>query len=127
MNALHPFREGNGRSQREFARIVCKECGYNFNLSCTTHKEMLTASILSFNNGDNSLFREIFSKAITTKELELEQSAENLYILTSDDLTIRTSEIYDYYGYKEQKDSSIYNEMYKTKIEKMNAKKRSSK
>ena len=26
LNALHPFREGNGRAQREFARIVCLAC-----------------------------------------------------------------------------------------------------
>ncbi|MBP5198505.1 MAG: Fic family protein, partial [Lachnospiraceae bacterium] len=23
MNALHPFREGNGRAQREFSRELC--------------------------------------------------------------------------------------------------------
>lgn len=48
LNALHPFREGNGRAQREFARILCLKCGYDFCLSRTTHKEMLDASKLSF-------------------------------------------------------------------------------
>ena len=28
LNALHPFREGNGRSQREFCRELCLKCGY---------------------------------------------------------------------------------------------------
>ena len=65
LNALHPFREGNGRAQREFARLVCFECGYDFNLSCATHKEMLEASKLSFNIGDSSAFVKIFSKAIS--------------------------------------------------------------
>lgn len=37
LNALHPFREGNGRAQREFARLVCLECGYDFDLSVTSH------------------------------------------------------------------------------------------
>ena len=26
LNALHPFREGNGRTQREFARELCLKC-----------------------------------------------------------------------------------------------------
>ena len=65
LNALHPFREGNGRTQREFARLVCLECGYNFDLSCATHKEMLEASQLNFNKGDSSAFIDIFSKALT--------------------------------------------------------------
>lgn len=30
VNALHPFREGNGRTQREFARELCYECGYEY-------------------------------------------------------------------------------------------------
>ena len=52
MNALHPFREGNGRAQREFARELCIECGYVFDLTQTTHEEMLEASIRSFNTGN---------------------------------------------------------------------------
>lgn len=35
LNALHPFREGNGRSQREFARELCLACGYRFDLTLT--------------------------------------------------------------------------------------------
>ena len=50
LNALHPFREGNGRTQREFARMVCLACGYDFKLSCTTHREMLEASKKSLEN-----------------------------------------------------------------------------
>ena len=64
LNALHPFRERNGRTQREFARLVCLECGYDFDLSCTTHREMLEASKLSFDRADSSLFIRTFSKAV---------------------------------------------------------------
>ena len=66
LNALHPFREGNGRAQREFARLVCLKCGYDFNLSCTTHHDMLEASILSFNKGDNSGYVKIFLRGNCT-------------------------------------------------------------
>ena len=84
LNALHPFREGNGRTQREFARTLCLDCGYSFDISCTSHKEMLTASILSFNKGDNSGFKHIFSKAV--EPLGNHTISDRLVIPTSDDL-----------------------------------------
>lgn len=122
LNALHPFREGNGRSQREFARLVCLECGYDFDLSCATHKEMLDASILSFNKDDSSGLIKIFSKAITP-HVEQDQEMDRLKILTLDDLSIGTSSAYDYYGYGEYKESHIYNEIYRARINKMDAEK----
>jgi len=33
INYLHPFREGNGRSQREFLRLLAKEKGLSLNLN----------------------------------------------------------------------------------------------
>ena len=33
INYLHPFREGNGRAQREFIRILALEKGYTLNLN----------------------------------------------------------------------------------------------
>lgn len=92
LNALHPFREGNGRTQREFAREVCLECGYDFDLSCTTHQEMLKASKLSFNMGDNSLFVKIFSEAITPYNPRIANKQDVLHILTADDLSIGLEE-----------------------------------
>jgi len=65
LNALHPFREGNGRSQREFTRELCLSCGYAFDLTRTSHEEMLEASIESFNVGNDKL-EKIFQKAVTT-------------------------------------------------------------
>ncbi len=64
LNALHPFREGNGRTQREFARELCLACGYDFDLTVTRHNEMLYASKLSFDLGDNSSLEGIFRKAV---------------------------------------------------------------
>jgi cell filamentation protein len=32
-NELHPFREGNGRAQREFIRTLALEKGYTLNLN----------------------------------------------------------------------------------------------
>ena len=33
VNYLHPFREGNGRTQREFIRLLALEKGYLINLN----------------------------------------------------------------------------------------------
>jgi len=97
LNALHPFREGNGRSQREFARELCLHCGYIFDLSATTHEQMLNASIHSFNTGDNTELLQIFKKAVIPIE-EYKPSNVNLKILTSDDLDIQdVIDTYDYY------------------------------
>ena len=38
VNYLHPFREGNGRSQREFLRLLAKEKGLTLNLNPPDNK-----------------------------------------------------------------------------------------
>ena len=123
LNALHPFREGNGRAQREFARLVCLECGYDFDLYKSTHKEMLAASILSFDKGDSSGFVKIFSQALTPLKDGIIKGDDHMKILSADDLIIDTPDGYDYYGYGEYKESDTYNKIYEAKINKMDAEK----
>jgi cell filamentation protein len=120
LNALHPFREGNGRAQREFARVVCLECGYDFDLSCSTQKEMLMASKLSFDKGDNTGFISVFSRALTPINQDRVVNCDYMKILTADDLNV-ASEEYENYGYEEYQESDTYNKLYEAKIEKMNA------
>lgn len=48
INALHPFREGNGRSQREFIRCLALHNGYVINFVNADKDEMLEASRKSF-------------------------------------------------------------------------------
>lgn len=48
INALHPFREGNGRSQREFIRCLAKKNGYIISFANISEKDMLKASRDSF-------------------------------------------------------------------------------
>lgn len=83
LNALHPFREGNGRTQREFTRELCLDCGYIFDLTTTTHEEMLNASIASFNS-DNTPLINIFNAALTP--LSKINKSTRLQILSGDDL-----------------------------------------
>lgn len=48
INALHPFREGNGRSQREFIRCLALYNGYAVNFANVSKEEMMKASEDSF-------------------------------------------------------------------------------
>ena len=47
LNVLHPFREGNGRTIREFIRELALKNGYALNLSKVSPKDFLNASIKS--------------------------------------------------------------------------------
>jgi len=68
LNALHLFREGNGRTQREFARELCLKCGYAFDLRYTNHIEMLAASIESLDEGSNDSMETVFQKCVIPLE-----------------------------------------------------------
>lgn len=48
INALHPFREGNGRTQREFIRQLAFQNNYFLSYAGITKDEMISASIASF-------------------------------------------------------------------------------
>ena len=50
LNIIHPFREGNGRSIREFIRLMAKRMGYNLNWGNVDKEELLEASIVSVYN-----------------------------------------------------------------------------
>lgn len=48
INVIHPFREGNGRSQRLFIEYLAQNAGYNIDFSQVTDKQMIEASNASF-------------------------------------------------------------------------------
>ncbi len=50
LNIIHPFREGNGRTIREFIRLMAKRMGYDLNWGNVDREELLEASILSVDN-----------------------------------------------------------------------------
>ncbi len=63
INALHPFREGNGRTQREFIRYVGMLNGYGFDWSKVSENENIIASYESV-NGNNTKLRDIIKNII---------------------------------------------------------------
>jgi cell filamentation protein len=48
INVLHPFREGNGRTQRTFIGYLAQSAGYTVDFSNVSPNEMIEASVLSF-------------------------------------------------------------------------------
>ena len=55
INALHPFREGNGRAQREFISHLAYKNGYYIEWKNVEQNAMIEASIASFKKGDHSV------------------------------------------------------------------------
>ena len=68
INAIHPFREGNGRTQREFIRELLLPTGFYVDYSRCNAKMMLYASINAF-AGDYTLMTELINKDIVRKPL----------------------------------------------------------
>jgi cell filamentation protein len=64
LNAAHPFREGNGRTQREFIRELGLKAGHYIDWRATTIEEMTNASRSSHVSGDASLFARLLSECM---------------------------------------------------------------
>lgn len=65
INAIHPFREGNGRAQRIVINLFAIKNGYYLDFSKINNDEMIEASYHSFNTDDSkmvALFEKIIKK-----------------------------------------------------------------
>ena len=68
MNALHPFREGNGRTQREFIRELAEDRGLILNLTKIESKKMIELSI----KDDPLELKKVFLEIMEEKEKKFE-------------------------------------------------------
>lgn len=66
INALHPFRDGNGRSQREFIRSLALKNGYIISFAAVKEAEMIKASQESF-LCDYGAMEQLFKKCVREK------------------------------------------------------------
>ncbi|MBR5676365.1 MAG: Fic family protein [Neisseriaceae bacterium] len=66
-NAVHPFREGNGRAIREMIEQLAQQNGYSFHWENMTQDEMIYASEISTVKGDNALLEAMLWKNIEKK------------------------------------------------------------
>lgn len=63
LNALHPFREGNGRTIRLFLMLLAKNSGFLLDFNLVSHDEILEADRLAF-SGDIDQLRELYDKIV---------------------------------------------------------------
>lgn len=63
INAIHPFREGNGRTQLSFLILLAERAGHPLDLERLDPKAMLDATIASFGEGEAPLV-ELIGKVI---------------------------------------------------------------
>lgn len=55
VNAIHPFREGNGRTQLAFLRLLCLNAGFGFDASVLDRDRVIGAMIASFDGKPQAL------------------------------------------------------------------------
>lgn len=60
LNAVHPFREGNGRTQRVFMEALAREAGHNIDFSVVSRERMIQASIAGNEKGDPGMMQRLF-------------------------------------------------------------------
>lgn len=64
LNATHPFRDGNGRTQREFVRELGIHAGHKLRWAAVTQFEMYNASKLSMATGNPAGLVSVLRKAL---------------------------------------------------------------
>jgi len=64
LNAVHPFREGNGRTQREFIRQLALTAGHPLSWKNITKEENDEASRISFATGNTAGLAAILHKCL---------------------------------------------------------------
>ncbi len=62
LNAVHPFREGNGRTQRVFIEALAHQAGHQLDFSVVSRERMIQASISGNEGGDPSIMRRLFTE-----------------------------------------------------------------
>ena len=59
VNYMHPFREGNGRTQREFIRTLTLQKGYSLNLNPPDNKSVYIRYMKGTIDSDVNLLRDL--------------------------------------------------------------------
>lgn len=67
INALHPFREGNGRAQRIFISHLSQAAGYQLDYSDLEQEQIYKAMELAF-NGDESILAKLILERLDKLE-----------------------------------------------------------
>lgn len=62
LNDIHPFREGNGRTQRVFMEQLAHNAGHDLDFTVVSGERMIQASIAAHERGDPSMMRRMFAE-----------------------------------------------------------------
>ncbi len=69
INRIHPFREGNGRAQRQFVRQLADSLGFKLHFEVVSKERLIQASILSA-NGDVGMMGRLFDEITDTERIQ---------------------------------------------------------
>lgn len=89
INAMHPFREGNGRTQREFGSELARENGYQISWDQMKREDLNRAFIESF-NGDPGRLSHMIRQNLT--DLDHEKAANMARTYAGDRVQIERAE-----------------------------------
>ncbi|EJW5844163.1 Fic family protein [Salmonella enterica subsp. enterica serovar Kentucky] len=89
LNVLHPFREGNGRTLREFVGQLAREAGYHIEWSRIERQEMTRASIEAY-RGDSRMMAELIRANLTDRDRE--RAAELARSIAGDKVQLERAE-----------------------------------
>lgn len=69
INRIHPFREGNGRAQRQFVRQLSTGVGYRLHFEVVSRERLVKASILSA-NGDVAMMVRLMDEITDIERIQ---------------------------------------------------------
>lgn len=72
-NMLHPFREGNGRTQRVFITQLIHFNGYDFNFGDIDNDDLMIATIQAA-NGVTNFLKQLFEESISEQSFDITMS-----------------------------------------------------
>jgi cell filamentation protein len=69
VNRIHPFREGNGRAQRQFVRQLADSLGFKLHFEVVSKERLIQASILSA-SGDVAMMERLLDEITDTERIQ---------------------------------------------------------
>jgi cell filamentation protein len=66
LNAIHPFRDGNGRTQRVFVSELAQQAGHRLDFTVVSRERMIAASIAANEHDDPTMMRRLFNEISDT-------------------------------------------------------------
>jgi len=79
LNGIHAFREGNGRTQRQFMTALAAEAGHKIDFSVISAERMTVASVAANEHGDMGPMLRMFAEITDPKRVKALQSVIQVF------------------------------------------------